>query len=181
MNYETFRWITGLSGNSVVDAVMRFAAQDLVYVLFGVFAVLCVGRLRHRQIVPVLQALVVLAAAFILGLIAAALHPEQRPFTAHPNVHELIKHSPGQSFPSDHATAAFAIALAVLFFYSRRWGIALLALALLIAFARVYVGVHYPGDVLGSLVVAGLGVLVAIAATPLLKRVPSHIPAAWRG
>lgn len=177
MNYDIFRWINDLSGNSFADSVMRFVAKDLIYVVFVAFGVLCIARLRHRQVLPVLQGFVTLAVAFIFGVVAASLHSEARPFTTHPGVHEVIKHAPGQSFPSDHATAAFAIALAALVFISRRWGLALLIVASLIAFARVYVGVHYPGDVLGSLAIALLGVGVALAATPVLRRVSSRVAA----
>jgi len=66
-------------------------------------------------------------------------------------------HHPGQAFPSDHSTAAFAIALVALVFLARRWGAALLAGAL-IGFSRVSVGVHYPGDILGSVLVSVIGV-----------------------
>jgi len=97
-------------------------------------------------------------SGYLLGLVAAAVHPEARPFTTHPSGHPLIAHHPGQAFPSDHSTAAFAIALVALVFLAQRWGAALLAGAVLIGFSRVYVGVHYPGDILGSVLVSVIGV-----------------------
>ena len=64
------------------------------------------------------------------------------------------------SFPSDHAILAGAVTL-TLFYVSKRLGFISLAFALLMAFARVYVGVHYPQDVLvglleGAAIAAGL-------------------------
>jgi undecaprenyl-diphosphatase len=58
--------------------------------------------------------------------------------------------------PSDHATAAFAIAFGVLVFLNRAAGIALVPVAILIGFARVWTGLHYPGDILAAAVIAAL-------------------------
>jgi undecaprenyl-diphosphatase len=85
-------------------------------------------------------------------------------------VHVLVAHAGGQSFPSDHATAAFGVAVAVFAFLSRRWGTGLLAAAALIGFARVYDGIHYPGDVAGSLLVALLGTAIVAAAWQATSR-----------
>ena len=150
---------------------MKFAAQYLVFLVFALFLVLCADQLRRRQWVALFGISATLGFAFLLGPIAAAAYPEPRPFTSHAGIHELITHSAGQSFPSDHALASFAIALAILVFVSRPWGALLFAFAALIAFARVYVGVHYPGDVLGSLLIAGLATLAAAGIAPLFKRV----------
>jgi hypothetical protein len=73
----------------------------------------------------------------------------------------LISGSHDPSFPSDHATAAFAIAFGILF-VAYRAGLVFLLWATLIALSRVLVGVHYPSDVLASLAVGiGAGYLSA--------------------
>jgi len=105
---------------------------------------------------------------------AAALHPERRPFQTH-HVHLLLTHAPGQSFPSDHATAAFAIALATIAFLSRPAGSVLFILAALIGFARVYDGIHYPGDILGAFLIAVLALPIGLLATRLVPPRP-HQP-----
>jgi len=81
-----------------------------------------------------------------------------RPFQAMPEVHPLVD-AYGHSFPSGHATNSFAACVFLAIFF-KRWKWWLLALASLVAFSRVYVGVHYPGDVLGGAV---LGSAVARA------------------
>lgn len=58
----------------------------------------------------------------------------------------LIERSADFSFPSDHATAAFAIAAAFLLHASRRAGFAFLVAACLIAFSRIYIGTHWRHD-----------------------------------
>lgn len=74
----------------------------------------------------------------------------------------LIARSADFSFPSDHATATFAIASAFLLHGMRRQGLAFLAAALLAAFSRVYVGTHFAGDVLG-------GALTGIVAAGMVR------------
>ena len=76
-----------------------------------------------------------------------------RPYEAHAGIVPLLPRSVDPSFPSDHATAALAIAFGV-FFVSRRAGWFFLAFAVLVSASRVLAGMHYPTDVLASLVVA---------------------------
>src|SRR4051812_50044709 len=67
-----------------------------------------------------------------------------RPYTAMPAAHVLISKSTDFSFPSDHATAAGAVAAGLLLAGRRRGGIAAVVAAAPVAFARVYGGVDYP-------------------------------------
>ena len=91
----------------------------------------------------------------------------QHPFDAHPT-ETLLLVSPSNepSFPSDHAVAAFAIAFAVACF-GRRIGALFLAGATMVALARVFVGLHYPGDIAGG---ALLGLISAGVVLPLTQR-----------
>ena len=85
-----------------------------------------------------------------------------RPFAAHPQIHPLsVVHS--SSFPAGHAATAFAGAV-VLAFVVPRAAPLLLAVAALIAFSRVYVGVHYPTDVLAGAAIGAVvgGISVAL-------------------
>jgi undecaprenyl-diphosphatase len=94
-----------------------------------------------------------------------------RPYTALPAAHVLIARSSDFSFPSDHATTAGAIAVGLLLLHRRRWGIIASAAAIVMAVARVYVGVHYPGDVLAGLALGGLVAAVGfVLLVPLLTR-----------
>ena len=68
---------------------------------------------------------------------------------------QFLDHAPEASFPSDHATLLFGLALPLVFERAARpFGLAFLALALGTAWARVYLGVHFPADMLGGLAVA---------------------------
>ena len=167
MNYDLFKDINNLSGNGFVDGMMKFGAKYLIYILFVIVAGLCLWRLRERSLRPVIMVVAGLVVTFVLGLIEGKVHSEKRPFQTH-HVHQLIAHGPGQSFPSDHATAAFGLALATLVFLSWRWGVLVFVLALWVGFARVYDGIHYPLDIVGSFLAALVGVGVVFLAGRML-------------
>jgi membrane-associated phospholipid phosphatase len=108
------------------------------------------------------SALVSLGINHFLSLAVA----RPRPCHALHHVVVILSCAHDYSFPSDHSVIAGALATGMLFF-SRRLGIVAILLAVTVAFARVYAGVHYPGDVLGGLV---LGALVAAAVARVLRR-----------
>src|SRR5712691_2367619 len=87
--------------------------------------------------------------ALLINQLIGKLWQRQRPFAAHPSAHVWGSRSHDPSFPSDHASAAFAIAFAVLFF-DRLAGSLFLIAAIVIAVGRVFIGAHYPADVLAS-------------------------------
>jgi undecaprenyl-diphosphatase len=159
VNYHLFQLINQRAGRvDGIDDVMEFAATCLIYAVFATAAVL-VGVAAYRdRFRPVLEIGAVLVLAFGAAMGLEHVSRELRPFQSH-QVHQLIAHDGGVSMPSDHATAAFAVAFAVGMFLSPRWGVGLAVVAVLIGASRVWVGVHYPGDVLVAAVIAALAVL----------------------
>lgn len=101
----------------------------------------------------------VLGAVTAVGIsqLVTALVDRTRPFVADPLVQVFVHHGPDRSFPSDSATAAFAIATALLI-YKPRLGWVALALAVAWGIGRIAVGMHYPTDILAGIV---LGAAVA--------------------
>ena len=84
-----------------------------------------------------------------------------RPYTQIPDLTILVKKPHDWSFPSGHTTASFAFAFAFYFGLSRKkYSIPVFVLAALIAFSRLYVGVHYPTDVLGGLLIGTLSAVL---------------------
>ncbi len=111
------------------------------------------GSQREEDRLAVARAVAAAALALALGQVIGWIYVRPRPFMAHP-VHLLIPPLSDPSFPSDHALAAFAIAGALAWTH-RRLGAGLGALGILLAFARVFVGTHYPLDVIGGAVLGG--------------------------
>ncbi len=105
-----------------------------------------------------------------VGKVISELVDRARPFVADPHgVHLFSGHAADPGFPSDHATAAFAIAVAILL-RKRAWGVFALVAAAVLSVGRVALGVHYPSDVLAG---AALGSAAALAlwARPLRERI----------
>jgi undecaprenyl-diphosphatase len=99
----------------------------------------------------------------LINRLISTIWDRRRPFDAHPSAHVWGARSHDPSFPSDHASAAFGIAFAV-FLFDRVVGSVFLAAAVVIGAGRVFVGEHYPLDVLA-------GCLVGLAAALLVTRV----------
>jgi undecaprenyl-diphosphatase len=101
---------------------------------------------------------------FLVNQLIGRVWFRERPFLAHPaHTVLLAQRTRDPSFPSDHATAAFAIAFVVLLF-SLRVGVVFLAWAAAIGLSRILVGLHYPGDVVAG---AGVGLACAILVTTI--------------
>jgi undecaprenyl-diphosphatase len=107
------------------------------------------------------------ALAVLVTEVIAKIWDRHRPFVDH-HVHVWGTHARDASFPSSHASAAFAIAFAVLLF-DRVVGAIFIAAAIVIGVGRVVVGVHYPSDVLGGFLIGlAAAILVVKLGRPLI-------------
>ncbi len=166
-DYAVFRAVNGLAGRSTaLDALMVGSAKYLPYVFALALIALWLTRRPRNELGAFLAGASALIALGIGQVIGKAL-PRPRPYLSH-TVHQLIPPSLDTSFPSDHAILGFSVAVMV-WRYNRRAGVALLVLAALMAFARVFVGAHYPIDVLGGAV---LGALTSVALDAFSRRRP---------
>ncbi len=85
-----------------------------------------------------------------------------RPFNVNPEIVTLIKHPSSFSFPSGHTSGSFSAALVLFHMLPKKIGTPAVALATMIAFSRMYIGVHYPTDILGGILVAIIASVLAI-------------------
>jgi len=157
-DYELFSSINGLAGKSaVLDAIMIGSAKYLPVVFALALVALWLTWNPQNQRGAFLAGASALIALGLGQIVGHAL-PRPRPYLAH-SVNQLIASSVDTSFPSDHATLGFAVAV-MIWHYNRKVGAGLLILALLLAFSRVFVGAHYPSDVLGGAVLGTVTSLV---------------------
>ncbi|MFE7585022.1 phosphatase PAP2 family protein [Streptomyces gardneri] len=104
-----------------------------------------------------------------------------RPFNDHQGLEVLVAGKTDFSFVSDHATMAMALGVG-LFVANRKFGLAAIGLALAEGFARVYMGVHYPTDVIGGFALGtAVALLLAPVALALLTPVVSAVARSRRG
>jgi undecaprenyl-diphosphatase len=172
MDYTLYKAVNGLSGDGPVDHVFRILADDLPVVLVALVALTFLvpwgARRRERRNGAVLATAAAGLALLVNQPIAHAV-ARARPYLAHPaHAHLLIARSADPSFPSDHATGAFSLAIGV-WVYDRVLGTILLVLAAVLSFARVYVGTHYPGDVAAGALI-GAAVVAALYLLPPARR-----------
>jgi undecaprenyl-diphosphatase len=156
--------IHGLAGrSSALDSVMAFVAQDLLYLVVMVFAVLWFRRDGLRAgLAAGLGAMLAVGISTIIG----DIHYSARPFVA-AHYTPLFAHTNDASFPSDHLCALGAVATGA-WMSLRRLGVATAILAALVAFARVYAGIHYVSDVLVGFLI---GVVCALTVWYLVRPV----------
>jgi undecaprenyl-diphosphatase len=172
MDRSVYRWINRLADHTAWAHWFFRAYADYGIVIFAALlvAALWMGRRDgdHLEVASAVWAAAATLVALGLGQIIGSTIGRARPYAVMTDVHVLVARTTDFSTPSDHATMAGAVA-AGLFLANRRWRLMATAAALLMAFTRVYVGAHYPSDVLAGL---ALGAVVAVigwfAFVPLL-------------
>ena len=120
-----------------------------------------------RRVAATLWAPVGVLVALGLNQLVIAAVAEPRPFAVLPHALVLVHRSTDPAFPSDHATMAGAVAAGVLLVH-RRLGLVAAALAVLMAATRVYVGAHWPLDVVAGL---AFGAVVTVASYAVVRPV----------
>ena len=118
----------------------------------GIAVVYFLMQSRPRQKRMLIFAALVLPLVYIVSLIGGALYDDPRPFVVG-HFTPLIPHKPSNGFPSDHVLWSAATA-AIIFPNNKYLSLILWLLAVLVGASRVYVGVHHPIDILGSIAMA---------------------------
>jgi len=159
----------GVQAPAFVIAIARLLANWVIYLamILLIFAWVRRGRaVRYALLDATSAALIGLGVA--QGTSALWYHP--RPFEIGLG-RQLLDHLPEASFPSDHATLMFSLAIPLLVSAaSRRWGSAFLLLGFAVAWSRIYLGVHFPLDMVGAFGVAGFACLLIRIVSPRLQR-----------
>ncbi|AUX89923.1 phosphatase PAP2 family protein [Acinetobacter sp. ACNIH1] len=137
-------------------------AHDLVYVFLLIFAIAWL-RGSHEVKTGIIKAVIFTAITLSISEVLSAVLNTPRPFVMEVG-RTLIEHAPTGSFPSNHMSIFSGIAFAYYFSAQRDLGRILLWTAWLVAWSRVYVGIHFPIDMVGALLIA---LAVNLAGLPL--------------
>lgn len=166
MNWNNilFQKIHSFAGrSSFLDAVGVFLAEYLTYLLIIGIVVWIFSRPTKKAVFSAFS-LISLSVLFSRGIITEAIsffYKSPRPFMV--LGFEPLIFNGNQSFPSGHTALLFAFAFSI-FYINKKLGIWLGVAGLLVGLARIYVGVHWPIDILGGIAVALVGTYVAYLA-----------------
>ena len=153
LNLTLFSWINAspeASNTSIHFAI--FIANDLLYCMILLFAWFWL-RGNYDTKKQILKAFIFTSIAILISQCISHVYYHPRPLVMEVG-RTLIYHAPNGSFPSDHMLIFSSIAFSYLFSAQRKLGIFLLVMAWLVAWSRVYLGVHFPLDMLGAFLLA---------------------------
>ena len=168
LDYQIFKFINVWTGHWLFfDYLAIFMAVYSIFIIAGIIAIwwLKLPKTKSSKLWPMVGKRKWLIFGTVAGASVVAelinqilgfIKFRQRPFLSL-NIHQLIGHLPEKSFPSDHAAVAFAASMAV-YFYNKKLGAVLFTISFLMSLARIYVGAHYPLDILVGMF---LGICIA--------------------
>ena len=151
-----------------MDSIVVFVAKYALFFSLAIAVYVWLRLPRERKWEFAVWALIGGALALALVKLGGALFYDTRPFVTD-RVAPLFAHAPDNGFPSDHTAVSMFAALLVLH-YSRRWGVVMVVISLLIGASRIDAHLHRPIDILGAIVIAAIAALVAFPAARWLTR-----------
>src|SRR5260370_24150951 len=136
----------------MVNTLSISAANYLWYLIIGIAVVYFLIQPRPEQKRMLVFAALVLPVVYILSIVGGALYYDPRPFVVE-HFTPLIPHKANNGFPSDHVLWNASTA-AIIFLSNKYLSLILWMLTILVGASRVYVGVHHPIDIVGSITMA---------------------------
>ena len=121
---------------------------------------------KNLRKVGILMSISLILEFILTNLIIKNWVARIRPYEVIDGLTLIVSKAHDFSFPSGHTGSAFALAVVIFMVMERKYGIIALALASLMGFSRLYVGIHYPSDVLGGIVLGVITSIIAVKCFP---------------
>jgi undecaprenyl-diphosphatase len=160
LNQSLFLLLNANTPSTAMITLATFLAEWLIYAVPLLLAGLWLWG-RREQRTAALTGVLSVALALVCSQLISTLWSHPRPFMLGLG-QTFLAHAPEASFPSDHATVLFSLGFALLISALRKTAAALLLSGIVVGWARVYLGVHFPFDILGALLVAYAACRVAV-------------------
>lgn len=166
MEYQIVLFLNQLGHGTFLDKITEFISLiPFLIILWTILAFVCLIIDKDRGKWVFVAVLIALALHFLIseGLLKHAiltfLPIRVRPWVGHPDILAIGKNFVDSSFPSSHMASSLAVLTVLTAFYRKIWPLALV-FVLIMAFARMHNGMHYPSDVLaGTILGIGYGLL----------------------
>ncbi len=133
-----------------LNALAVFVAQYLYLFALLIAAIFFFTQTKAVMKNMAICGVIIAPLAYVVSRISSLFYYDPRPFVVGHFV-PLIAHAADNGFPSDHVLLTGAVAM-IVWFYNKKLSVVLWALALLIGWARVFVGVHHWTDIIGNIV-----------------------------
>lgn len=162
LNRTLFMWINATPDTpGWLISMATFIAKDLIAIVPVLIVTLWLWGAQSQvksQRELVLKIAIALAFGMTVSWFIGGLYPHPRPFVIGFG-HQFMAHTPSDSYPSNHGTAIFTFAIAFLCWHRAWSGAVLMLTGVLIAWSRIFLGIHWPLDMLGGLLLGMLSCL----------------------
>ncbi|MGN0156613.1 MAG: phosphatase PAP2 family protein [Lachnospiraceae bacterium] len=148
----------------ILSFITHLGDMGIIWIVISLLLLLRKGTRRAGM-----MSLISLALCFcVTNLFLKNLFNRIRPYEVVNGLELLIEKQKDFSFPSGHSASSFASAVVLYKTLPKRYGVIILGMAFIISLSRLYVGVHYPSDVIAGIMI---GTITAIAVIMVQKRI----------